>query len=236
MTTPPNWGQQYSAPQPPPKKKSWFSRHKILTGALAFFGVIILIVVISSSGKSSTTTDADSTSGSGGTSAEHPAKGKSKKAIASKPTQEEQFISIIEKARDSADDADNAFRRRLALTNRNASICKLLKSKNIKNWTGEVKTLDTNGDGLGVLSIKIADNIKVGTWNNALSDLEDNTLIKKDSPVFEAMASFNEGDQVTFTGKLVTDSEECIGEQSLTDNGSTKTPEFTIRFSKVTKD
>lgn len=82
MTTPPNWGQQYSAPQPPPKKKSWFSRHKILTGALAFFGVIILIVVISSSGKSSTKDDASTaTSSDAPVSAKHPAKAaKPKKA------------------------------------------------------------------------------------------------------------------------------------------------------------
>jgi hypothetical protein len=49
------------------------------------------------------------------------------------------------------------------------------------------------------------------------------------------MSSLNEGDRVTFSGTLVRDSENCIGEQSLTDDGSTQTPTFTMRFSKIAK-
>lgn len=123
----------------------------------------------------------------------------------------------------------------MPLTNRDKAICKLLKSKTVSGWTGEVETLDTNGDGLGVLAIKIADDIKVSTWNNAFSDLQDKTLIETDSPIFATMASLSEGDRVTFSGTFISDPESCIGEQSLTDNGSTQTPTFTMRFSKLAK-
>jgi hypothetical protein len=99
---------------------------------------------------------------------------------------EEKFISLVEQARESADDADNDFRKRLALTKRNQALCRLLKTKSIKNWTGEVRKLDTNGDGLGVLGIEIADDIEVSTWNNALSDFQDKLLSRK-IPLFSTL-------------------------------------------------
>lgn len=148
---------------------------------------------------------------------------------------QDQFISLVVKARESADRAENDFQKRLPLTNRNKAFCKLLKSKTVSGWTGEVKTLDTNGDGLGVLVIQIADDVQVGTWNNALSDIQDNTLIATDSQVFEAMSTLSEGDRVAFKGTFIRDPESCIGEQSITDNGSTQTPTFTMRFSKLVK-
>jgi hypothetical protein len=150
-------------------------------------------------------------------------------------SQQQQFIGLIEDAKTKAEDADNDFQRRLPLTSRDKAICKLLKSKTIEDWTGEVKELNTNGDGLGVLAIEIADGVAVSTWNNALSDFQDNTLIQTDSPLFATMGTLNEGDQVTFSGKFASDPESCISEQSITDNGSTQTPTFTMKFSKVAK-
>jgi hypothetical protein len=160
---------------------------------------------------------------------------KAKLVPAARPklTQEQRFVALVEDARDNANNADNDFQRRLPLTKRNKAICKLLDGKKVKNWTGEVSKLDTNGDGLGVLEIVIADGIKVSTWNNAFSDFEDHTLIKTSSPVFDAMSSLNEGDRVRFTGTFTRDSANCIGEQSLTDHGSTQTPTFTMRFGSL---
>lgn len=160
------------------------------------------------------------------------------KSVAQPPaklSQQQRFVALVEDARTKAEDAENDFQRRLPLTNRNKSICKLLKSKTVSGWSGTVETLDTNGDGLGVLTIKIADGVEVSTWNNALSDFQDHTLIKTDSPVFTTMATLSEGDRVTFGGSFVRDSDECISEQSITDDGSTETPTFTMRFSKLAR-
>jgi hypothetical protein len=209
--------------------------------AVNIVGVVAIAVSSPSdtgTGTSTAISEAEATTAK--SSAADPKKAAAAKKPAAEPAApklsvEDKFIRLVEQARDNADNADNAFRKRLALTNRNTAICKLLKTKRVQNWTGEVKTLDTNGDGLGVLEIEIADDIKVSTWNNALSDLADDTLIKKSSSVFEAMASLAEGDQVTFSGKLIRDTENCIGEQSITDDGSTQTPTFTMRFSKLAK-
>jgi hypothetical protein len=237
------WGQQQLIP-PPPSQRSWYKKKRwvIPLGILAF----LIIIGIFAPDPEVTVADPPAASTATTTVAAAPP---AKKAVVAQSTTEaakpmpeapklsveDQFISLVEQARDAADNADNDFRKRLALTKRNDSLCELLETKRIQDWTGEVKTLDTNGDGLGVLKIQIADDIKVGTWNNALSDISDDTLIKKNSAVFETMASLNEGDQVKFSGTLISDPENCIGEQSITDNGSTKTPSFTIRFSKLAK-
>lgn len=57
-------GGPYGPPpqQEPPKRKSWFARHKILTGILGFF---VLILVLGALGGEGTGDGADSTTGSG---------------------------------------------------------------------------------------------------------------------------------------------------------------------------
>lgn len=234
------WGQQ-PQPNPPQQTRPWYKKKRFVIplGTLAFLVILGLILPT----PDEPVTVADPPAASQPAAAAVPSKAE-KKQPAAKPvkttpppkpvlTQEERFIALIENARDEADRADNDFRKRLALTKRDKAICKFLDSKKVENWTGEVTNLDTNGDGLGVLEIEIADDVKVSTWNNALSDFEDNTLIKTSSPIFEAMSSMNEGDQVRFSGSFTRDSESCIGEQSLTDTGSTETPTFTMKFSKL---
>jgi hypothetical protein len=235
---------QYTPPQQPAPtpERPWYKKKRWVI-PLGFLALCIVVAPFSGSSDDSPTANnvkiTDQPADSESTAADQPSEvttSAAKKPVAAPPkkkSQEEQFIALVAGARDKADDADNDFQRRLPLTNRNKAICKLLDSKKVKNWTGEVTELNTNGDGLGVLEIEIADDIKVSTWNNALSDFEDNTLIQTDSPVFEAMSSLNEGDKVRFTGTFTRDAKNCIGEQSLTDNGSSQTPTFTMKFSSL---
>lgn len=241
MTNP--WPQPNTVPAAP--RRPWWKKKRfaIPLGILAFF---VGVALVSPDPEPKATAVADtspSTRASAGAatkavaSAEAPPEPKATpKPVAPKLSQQDKFIALIETARDAADDADNDFQKRLPLTKRDKAICKLLKTKRVQNWTGEIENLDTNGDGLGVLTIQIADDVKVSTWNNALSDFEDNTLIKTSSPLFDTMSTLNEGDQVTFSGTFTRDPESCIGEQSVTDNGATQTPTFTMRFTKLERD
>lgn len=241
MTHAPEYEPPYKVqPQGRPPGRRWYQKKRFLI-PIAILVVLVGFAIVTPDAEEKATVAEAPASGSPEAIKEDAKRAGQKsadtaKAVAPKLTQEERFVSLVEKAREAADDADNDFQKRLPLTKRDKDICKLLDSKQIKNWTGEVKTLDTNGDGLGVLGIEIGDEITVSTNNNAFSDYEDHTLIKTSSPLFDTMSSLEEGARVTFSGSFIRDSESCILEQSLTDEGSTQTPTFTFKFSKIAKD
>ena len=95
-------------------------------------------------------------------------------------------------------------------------ICAAFKDLQVSKWLGEVETLSSNTDGLGVLSIQIAQGISIKTWNNALSDSEDRTLIDPDSTVFKQAIALKKGQKVTFGGQFFRNPTDCIREGSFT--------------------
>jgi hypothetical protein len=84
-----------------------------------------------------------------------------------------------------------------------------------------------------VLAIEIGKDIVIKTWNNAVSDAGDKTLIDPASPLFSKASSLAEGKQVVFSGTFRPSSTDCVKEGSLTMNGSLMEPEFIFRFSDV---
>lgn len=94
--------------------------------------------------------------------------------------------------------------------------------------------LDTTlGGDSSVITIEMADDIEVSTWNNALSDLMSDTLIDESSDLYASMTSLSEGDDVVFSGKFVKDSYDCLLESSITDRGGMETPTFIMRFKEL---
>jgi hypothetical protein len=73
----------------------------------------------------------------------------------------------------------------------------------------------------------------VQTWNNALSDIEDDTLIDPKSALFAKASALSVGQEVTFSGAFRPYTTDCIREGSLTLSGSITEPEFIFRFSDV---
>lgn len=112
-------------------------------------------------------------------------------------------------------------------------ICESLKSLAIKDWIGHIEKLSTNADGKGVLTIKIADNVYVQTWNNAISDIDGETLIDPDSPLYQKVSSLKTGQLVSFSGSFIRNKVDCVRESSLTLQGSIESPEFIMRFSNI---
>ena len=82
-----------------------------------------------------------------------------------------------------------------------------------------------------MFSIKLARNIYVETWNNALSDIGSNTLIKPGTKLFQSASSFKKGDRVKFSGSFIIRANHCINEQSMGLQGKIEEPEFTFKFS-----
>ena len=81
-------------------------------------------------------------------------------------------------------------------------ICGVLKDTRVDKWIGEVGTLSSNSDGLGVLSIQIAEGISIMTWNNTLSDADYRTLISPGSELFKQAVKLAKGQRVTFSGQF----------------------------------
>jgi hypothetical protein len=141
--------------------------------------------------------------------------------------------AAVENARSVYKSGANDMAKGAARPLRAKELCALLRSPSIRNWVGRVSKLSTNGDGKGVLEVQIDKDIVIKTWNNAVSDAGDNTLIDPGSPLFSKASALAEGKQVVFSGSFRADSTDCVREGSLTLRGSLMEPEFIFRFSDV---
>ena len=133
------------------------------------------------------------------------------------------------------------------LAKRSNKICKLLikffqsqsnpYDEKVIDWIGKIHLIDSTFDGYGVLSVKLADDLFVQTWNNAVSEAlsDKKTLIKPNSKLFNSILEMKEGQRVKFSGYFVGSPKDCIEEQSMTQTGKLLKPEFTFQFSKISK-
>lgn len=154
------------------------------------------------------------------------------------PALEARFIHAVSRAQNRSRAAANDMQRGGIKAERDRSICALISSAHtVSNWSGIVKTVDSNSDGKGVLAVLIADDVSVTTWNNDLSDFRDHTLIEPESLLFDAVSKMHVGQHVFFSGSFEAgEGKECIGEESLTLHGKLEEPEFTFKFSAVSSE
>ena len=92
-----------------------------------------------------------------------------------------------------------------------------------------------NMEGKGISSVMIDKGLFTQTWNNAFSDLFDNTLIETDSKVYTQLLELNKGDSILFSGDFIENSNECFGTQNLTNKSKISKPEFTFIFTNILK-
>lgn len=202
---------------------------KVLKYLLVIFVVLMVIGIFAGEkeGAKSTTTVSDSPKP---TVAEQPKEVSIEDAY---PEQQKRFIQIVEQSIKDSKSTANDMQKGGVKADRTDALCRLLKSKSVKDWVGKVQTVDSNGDGKGVLSIKLTREISVKTWNNALSDISDNTLITPRTPLFKAASNLKKGDYAKFSGKFIADSESCIEEASMGLRGGLEKPEFIFKFSDI---
>jgi hypothetical protein len=151
------------------------------------------------------------------------------------PPLEAKLVQITSEAQEASRVVENDMQRGGIKNKRDKDICALMKSLAVQHWVGTVKTVDANSDGKGVLAIQIAEDVFVKTWNNALSDITDQTLIDPNTELFKVASSMQSGQSVNFSGRFFTGTEgDCIEESSLTLRGKLRQPEFIFKFSSVT--
>lgn len=148
---------------------------------------------------------------------------------------QKEFIAATTKAQGLSASAQNDMQRGGIKAERDNEICKIMQNKNVERWVGYVSNLSANSDGFGVLSVAVAQDVTLKTWNNSMSDTGANTLISPESALFKKASKMNVGQKVAFSGTFFkSNSRECLREASLSLGGALRAPEYIFRFSDIT--
>lgn len=151
------------------------------------------------------------------------------------PKQQTDFVSIAKNFRTDFDTANNEIKQSIARDGRAKAIRELITSTAVESWYGTIVSIETTSEGKAIFMVRLADNVHIGTWNNALSDYLDGTLIEKTDPVYSALADMKAGDKVIFSGNFIPSQEDGVKERSITIRGSMQDPEFLFKFNQVAK-
>lgn len=116
------------------------------------------------------------------------------------PEIESKFINTVEKYSNDFNELNNELKQSIMRDQRQKSLLENLAKYSVKSWIGTIQKLETNSDGKAILSIRIAPDIEIKTWNNAVSDFESNSLIEKESPIYSSLLNLSEGQKVYFSG------------------------------------
>lgn len=156
------------------------------------------------------------------------------------PADQQAFCDAISEAAAAYSAAKNDLKKSKVRGTRKAAVLQAVPSGAVTDWIGTVTQLTTNSEGKAVFGVKLAcGEVTLETWNNALSDINSNTLIDQSHPLFDAIAEFEagswskDGTRVKFSGEFKqNDKLDGFEEQSITEAGSLgKNPAYSMRFS-----
>ncbi|WP_395029785.1 hypothetical protein [Alcaligenes aquatilis] len=142
------------------------------------------------------------------------------------PDSQKGFLEVMTAAALAYDDAPNELVKSKIAKQRKIDSREFTPGSKLENWAGVIEGLQTNGDGKAIVVIRANATTTFKTWNNAFSDIKDNTLIPQASPLFDVLAGLSEGAPVSFSGFLAS-------EGSATEQGSVRKPEFIVRFESI---
>jgi hypothetical protein len=218
----------------PKKDRPWYKKKKIV------IPLVLLLLIIGAassedSEESGSTSENSATTGSPSTPNSlppveiEPAGGE----FGDYPSEQIAFVRVIEKARDAIDAAETDLQESVALRARDKRLCSLLTGNRADNWTGIIKNVGANGEGKAYITIEIGDDARVQTWNNAFSEIGDNTLIPDTNPIFDVIVPLEKGDSVKFSAKFLKGRDTCLKQGNLTEFFYGRDPEFIVQFTKI---
>ena len=151
-------------------------------------------------------------------------------AASAMPAQQKKFVDIINKGVKAYEDAKTDLKSSVALRKRDKDACAVLKNLNATNWVGKIQDIGANNEGKAYIQIEIASGIRVQTWSNAFSDLNDDTLIPEGSKVFNAIMDGEEGTPITFSAKFIKGNKTCLKGTNLTEYFYATDPKFVVKI------
>ena len=197
---------------------------------VGFFGAVIIIVIVIAiigyiAGGSNTNTSSSSSSSSRPTETVY--------TLDIRPDSQKRLIEICIKYDSEYRRGANELQKSATRTNRRREL-QQLGLRSVNNWIGTLSSFGTNRDGKAYITINMDDNVSVKTWNNALSDNEDNTLIAQDSSLYRNLSNMRTGARVRFSGSFLTgDDRDFFKVSNFTETFAMSTPEFLMRFTAV---
>jgi len=149
------------------------------------------------------------------------------------PADQNEFVAVVEKHRSMLSGAKNNIVKKEVRNARASALMEADVAQFVGGWIGEVSSIDVAGDD-GVFSVEVGDDIRITTWNNELSDISDETLIKRGSEPYISLMNLSRGDKVRIAGEFLPSEEDYFKEVSLTLDGAMQDPEFLFRFKSIT--
>ena len=155
------------------------------------------------------------------------------------PAAQQQFFALNKACEDSYGKGQNEIQKSLAFNECNKQRTDFAAQNGISGWTGTIKSISTD-QGADVVSVEIEAEIDgfemtFGTVNNGFSDMNTNSMITPDNPLFNVLAQMKEGEKITFDATFLQDPEGKRGvwEGSMTEQGSMSDPVFNVKFSDI---
>ena len=146
---------------------------------------------------------------------------------------EKAFIEALARGREAYDAAADDVAREAARADRSAQLCGAVSSPEVENWVAAVEAMETDPSGRIALAVVLPDGTILRTWNNPMSDLDDQTLILPDTELARAIDGLAHGDPVRISGSLFPEQPDCWRSSRLSIDQAIREPSFIFRFTKV---
>jgi len=216
-----------------PVSKPWFKKKRFVI-PIGFLVLAMMSGVFSSSSETTSSPASSSATSSESAAPEEPAEVEPVGGrYGDYPVAQLKFVQTVDKAKTAIRDAETDLQESVALRSRDKALCAILGNNKATNWTGVIGRVGANGEGKAYVLVDIADDMKVSTWNNALSDFQDDTLIPTTSSFFDDLVALKKGDPVTFSGTFLSSNDSCLKKSNLTDIFYGRDPDFVFRFSDI---
>jgi hypothetical protein len=194
-----------------------------------FIGILVLLGIIGAF-------MADKEEKSGGSS-NSVSNSKPSKPVIPISDQQKKFIDLINNFKSDYGNAKNELKKSAVRTKRKKALAELFGNDLSVQFIGKIVDLSTTSNQNAHMKIKLlgANSITISNWNNELSDIASDSLIKSGSSLYDTVADLGENVTVKFTGSLFSDSDDHIEEKSMSERGAMREPEFLIKFSSIEK-
>ena len=161
------------------------------------------------------------------------------------PEIQQQFMNGLAEYAAKYQASPNAVQKFLLRQKRQQFLAEQLNGRVLTKWIGRIHTLLTTGNGKAYLEIELAmvppenatENktapefrVTMGTWNNASTDFDYDTLILPGTSLHSWLANFNEGQWVFFSGHSFAGDEDYLKEASPTETEAMLSPQFILKF------
>jgi hypothetical protein len=201
------------------KKLRWF--HWVLIG----LALLVVFSVVRGGGNSSGTVTSTATA--------DPAKKMTRTSEPVAPESQQKFMETVASHKKLFKDAKNELQQSSIRVKRRQALGDLRLGMRVNDWTGSIRRMETTSEGHAAIAVTIGPGIELCTWNNALSDIGSETLIRHGSPLYNLLSQLEKGQKIRFSGFFFPSEDDYYEECSITIEGSMSAPEFLFMFTEA---